>query len=159
PGRYGRQIRIEGPVIFELHQVYPVILPRRLDQLVDCFFPYILRVKLLQVVFGREPSSKLTPAERVTTEIRGTDQDIDKAKVGFRKLESDDEVVHLLHCPGLAVDGHHGWLYWQQLVVLIKVLVPEHEIIGSEGMAIRPLHALAQENGEGAAIVGDFPSF
>src|SRR4029453_6178487 len=129
PGRYGRQLRIERPGILELHEVHPVILPRRLDQLVDCFFPHILRVKLLQVVLWREPSCEFTPTESVPTEIRGASEDIHKSKVGLRKLESDGGVVHLLHGPRLAVDGHHGWLYWQQLVVLIKVLLPENEII------------------------------
>src|SRR5262249_48388589 len=129
--------------ILELHQVHPVILPRRLDQLVDRFFPHILRVKLLQVVFWREPACEFPPAESVTTKIRGPSQNINKGKIGLLELEFYGGVVHLLHDPRLAIDGHHGWLYWQQLVVLIKVLVPEHEIIGSEGMTIRPLHALS----------------
>ena len=40
----------------------------------------------------------------------------------------------------------------------MDVFVPEHEIIGGEGMAIRPLHAFTQEHCEGAAIIGDFPA-
>src|SRR5262249_13135775 len=46
----------------------------------------------------------------------------------------------------------------QQLIILIDILIPEHEIIGSEGMTIRPLHTLTQENGKGAAIVRDVPA-
>ena len=98
------------------------------------FPPHIFQVLL--IVFGREPSCKLTSSESVTTENRGASQDIYKGKVGIRKPEFYGGVVHLLHNPRLAVDRQHGWLYWQQLVVLIHILVPEHEIAGGEGMTI-----------------------
>src|SRR5215470_5031855 len=112
-------------------------------------------------MFWRKPSHEKTPSEGVTTNTNlcGASEDIYKAKVGLLKLESDGGIVHLLHLPRLAINGQHRAFGRRQLIILMDVLIPEHEIIGGEGMTIGPLHALTQEHGKGAAIVGDVPAF
>src|SRR5262249_11887552 len=71
------------------------------------------------------------------------------------ELERDGGVVDLAHPPLLAIDGELRRRRLDEVLVLIHVLVPEHEIVGGERRAVRPLHALAQIDRGVAAVLAD----
>ena len=76
-----------------------------------------------------------------------------KQEVRIVELEQDGGFVDLADASRLAVGGKFRRRRFDQVLVLVHVLVPEHEIIGGERRAVGPFHALAQEQ-RGAAAVG-----
>src|SRR2546428_10799529 len=57
----------------------------------------------------------------------------------------------------LAVTHHGGRGGGHEFFVLVHILVPKHKIVRRKGMAITPLHAAAQVQGEHAAVRAHLP--
>ena len=69
------------------------------------------------------------------------------------ELEQHGGLVDLADPSLLALGGKFRRRRFDEILVLVHVLVPEHEVVGRERRAIGPFHALAQEQC-GAAAVG-----
>src|SRR5437899_8363322 len=69
------------------------------------------------------------------------------------ELEQYRGLIDLADPPRLAIRGEFGRGRLDEILVLVHVLVPEHEIVRRERRAVGPFHALAQKQG-GAAPVG-----
>ena len=88
---------------------------------------------------------------------RASRQLIDEKGVGLGEFEGDGVVVDLPHHPVFAVDLELEERRGDDVLVEIDVLVPEHEIVRRERLAVGPLGALAQVNRRRLAVVADLP--
>ena len=133
--------------------------PASLDYLVDRLLANVPGVKLLQIMLGGKATHEAAPLEAVAAQRGRARQHVEEDVVRLGEHEPDGAVVHLLHPARLVIDRHNGRLHGHQLVVVVDVFVPEHEVVRREGMAVRPLHAAAQKNGEDAPALRDLPAF
>ena len=120
----------------------------------------VLRVELLQVVGGREAAHAAScppsawpargrwsrPGRRASRKYGSGNLNADG--VGRRPSRSS---------PGLPLIVMLGDGRRHQILVLVDVLEPEHEVVGGERLAVRPLHALAQVHDERPAAVLHLP--
>ena len=158
PRGHSWQVRVEGPVVDVPHETGPIVVPGVLHQLVNRVLPDIPGMELLQIVLGRKAAVQAASLEAVAAQRRRACQHVREYVVGFGEHEPDGMVVHFFHAARLVVDRHDGGLHRHQLVVPVDVFVPEHEVVSGEGMAVGPLHAAAQENGEDASSIRNLPS-
>ncbi len=101
-----------------------------------------------------------TTAERQTAAHSGeASQHVDEHRVRLRKLRLHSEIVDLDKFAWLAVDRKFGRGSRRELLVRVQVFVPEHQVIGGEGLPVRPLQALAQKQRRRAAAVFELPVF
>ena len=88
---------------------------------------------------------------------RITGQKVDEQEVRVLELEFDGGFVNFHHFAGLAAGRHVGDRSCHDVLVGIEVFEPEHEIIGGEGGAVGPFHALAQIDTDDLAVGTLFP--
>ena len=115
----------------------------------------VLRVELLGVVGGLPQPSLGAGIECLVQ---------DDERIGPIKGQADRVFVHLLHGQVLAVGTgtgapSAGRTARGEFLVVPKILPGEDEIIRSEGIAIRPLEALAQVQHLYLAAVAELPAF
>ena len=82
---------------------------------------------------------------------------VEEERIWVRKFEGDRVLVDLAHLAVLAVDLEFEERRRCQVFVQVNVVVPEHEIVGGERLAIRPPGALAQIDRRRPAIIADLP--
>ena len=109
-------------------------------------------MELLHVVGRCEPAQG-PPALHLSSQVGGARQHIGEHSVRLGELEPHRVGVHLLDHAGLAVDGHGRRGCRHEILVLIDILEPEHEVVGGEGLAVAPFHAAAQVEQPRAAAV------
>ena len=117
-----------------------------LGLLVELVLAGVLRVELLQVV-GRARSrpSPCRPLSAWPADGGGAGQHVGKQVVRLGERELDrvrSSTFSISPCLPLIAIAAAG--VGHQILVLVDVLVPEHEVVGGERLAVRPLHAPAQ---------------
>ena len=116
--------------------------------LVQVFLLGVARVELLQILgrleYGIQPVAVVLGGElQQEVGVGVFERPLDGQGVNF--FDQDGGAVLVQHP---ARDG------WHEVLVLQNVLVPEHDVVGGEGRAVRPLHPLAQLDGPGLEIRG-----
>ena len=162
PGCHRRTFGIERPTITVLKVRHPIVKPGGFRLGIGGIFGRVLGQELLEVVTRavRAAVGLERAAGRKARAHRGTaGEDVDKVGIRFRELKGDGVIVHLFHHAVFAVDLEFKERRRHERLVQVHVLIPEHEIIGGERRAVRPLGALAQENRDGLAVIADFPVF
>ena len=114
-------------------------------------------MELFHVVGGRESAEGGAAPSRMVPDAPHGGEHSGQRVVGLWTDEPDRGRVDLLDGDGLAADGHHRQRRGDQILVLVDVLVPEHEVVGGEGVAVAPLHPAAEEERRGLAVRADLP--
>jgi hypothetical protein len=154
------QLRIERPAVAIPEERYPAVEAELLGLLVDRVLGGILGQELLQVMRrGVRAAEVLEAAARgeAGADGRAARELIDEEAVGLGKFEGDGVFVDLAHLAVLAVDLELEERRGHDVLVEVDVLVPEHEVVGGQRPAVRPLGALAQVDRGGLAIVAHLP--
>ncbi len=111
----------------------------------------------LVVVLGQELTGVvLAEQRRMLAERRG--ELLEEQAVGAGELELDGVVVDLGDRRSLTLDRKDAGDDAVEIGILDAVLDREHDIVGGEGLAVRPFHALAQMEDEGRAVLADVPA-
>ena len=72
------------------------------------------------------------------------------------EFEADGGGIDADHPAGFAAGGHVRDWRGHDVLVAVKIVEPEHEVVGGERRAVTPFHAAAQEQRGGPAVGGDF---
>ena len=116
-------------------------------------------MELLQVVGRRIAAERADVAiVRLATKARGPGQDRDEHPVGILELPPHGVGVDLLQLGRPVLGGQIGRGRRHHVLVLVEILEPEHEVVGSEGFAVAPLHAPAQVDGQRLVPVAELPA-
>ncbi len=155
PRRHGRAFGVLRRGVLVGEQLGPGLEARRLCRLVDVLLGGVRRVELLEVVRRQEHREGAVGAVLVGD---GGEEQGRRRGVG----EAHRGVVDLLDLGGRAVGVlDPARQAGRQLLVQEHVVVPEQDVGGGEGLAVRPLRALAQldrpglEVGRGLGAFGD----
>ena len=89
----------------------------------------------------------------------GAAHDRGDQRIRLLELQRDRGVVDLVETARLAVDRKLRKRSRHEVLVAVDVLVPEHEIVGGKGLAIRPFVSLAQVQHQRSVAVGQLPGF
>ncbi len=147
PRRHGRAFGVLRRGVPVGEQLGPGLEAGGLGRLVDVFLGGVRRVELLEVVRGQEHREGAVGA--VLVGDRGQEQGR-----GSGVGEAHPGVVDLLHLGGRAVGVlDPARQAGRQLLVEQHVVVPEQDVVGREGLAVRPACALAQVD-RPALVVG-----
>ena len=145
PGGHDRQVGVEGGVVAVLHQGDPAIDLQVRGLPVDVGLRGVLGVELLEVVGGGEAAQAEAAVPGVVADAPHRGQHDRQGLVGIRRDELDRAGVHLPDGDRLAVDRHDRKRGRHQVLVLVEVLEPEHEVVRGERLPVAPLHPAPQE--------------
>ena len=116
----------------------------------------IVLVELLEIVSRDKRGCKVLGASALPSHLK-SGKELQEYVVGFGILVADGPLVQLRNPAKLVPNLEPGGFRRTQLVVENQVPMSENEIVGSEGMAVRPLHALAQVEDENPPVLFHFP--
>ena len=105
------------------------------------------------------PTQRHIAVNSMTTKDRhGTAQHFQEEAVRIGEGELDCVVIDHFQF-GALVDVKEGRAHRHQFGILVHVLIPEHDIIGREGFAIRPFNPIAQEERQLGLVIVKLPAF
>src|SRR5262249_2589542 len=121
----------------------PVSYPGVLDERGELILVGVFVVELLQVMPRRENKDRVGPGKRRQEQ-----------RVRLRPGVADRRLVDYLEFWRLAAGHHlHGQAARRQLLIADDILKPITEIVGREGLAVRPFVARTQMQRENAPFV------
>ena len=159
PRPENRHVGIEFPVLLEVQHLHPVLESLLLRACVDRLDRRVFRQELLEVMAGRIGAEAelrglthgLSAAHR-----RVAGHDVLEQVIRHVEFPAHRGFIHLDHAAGLSLRTHFRCRRRHDLGIAVDVLEPEDEIVGGVRRAVGPLHALAQEQRVGLAVVAEF---
>ena len=160
PRREHGQLRIEPPVPAIPDIADPAVEAGSLGFLLHLLLGGVLREELLDVVGGHVAAHAATAhglRGLAAADGGASGQDVDEEEIGILELEDHGGIVHLADGARLAAGHEVRVRRGHEILVEVNLFVPEDEVVGREGHPIRPLHAFAERDGDGLAIVALLP--
>ncbi len=142
PRSHHGPVRIQVDAVLLDKELCPVVDPRLVDEGLQFVFGNEVGMELAQVVFGRERRVTVVGQALLQKRVGGTEAKLDRGVVDLDDLGLDT-------CYPLPVDPYSGT---DHVGAQQHRLVEKDQVVGGEGVAVRPLEAFTEFQGMDRAV-------